>query len=85
MVEPAGEMIPDAPEEFPVMIQPPEGRRGDGEEADTLFSETIQFPPGGGVVGRRSPVLAVLFQEWKDMMVGQSAAKLLVINKNKGN
>src|SRR5262245_62944835 len=60
--EQAGEAGAEVPVEAGVVVEPPEGRPGEGEVAGAGAAEAVQFADGGVVVGRRPPVLAVALQ-----------------------
>ena len=66
-----------------VVIEPPEGRPSEDDEACAGCSEPLELPNRDGVIRRRSPVLAISFQEG-NTTTGEGLSRLprTVIDQN---
>src|SRR5213594_68101 len=71
--------------ELRVMFEPPE--RGPNEDCKlgAGVTHSLQFSDGGGIVGRRPPVLAVPFQKRQRALPHQGAAKVLLVHQDEGD
>src|SRR5262249_11612845 len=81
----AGEVRAQMAVELRVVLEPPEGRPGEDQEARPGAAQSFQFPDGCVVVWGRPPVLPVALQERKDVTFRSAlaSAPLTLVNQDK--